>query len=207
MAAPVEKVIPAYPFVQYNDDPNIVAFFTAYNDFAQSYLDGFNSLSLPYWPASNIHGDFLDWIVSGIYGQSRPYVKISEGSVAKGAYNTIEYNVIPYARLKRFTPGKTQYLPDEYFKRILTWNFYKGDGFQFSVPWLKRRLARFIHGRAGEDPKLQNTFDISITSKNGFFDITVPDYGDGVGKFLITAVQQKLVNLPFIYTFNIKVNA
>jgi len=206
MAAPVNKIIPAYPFVQYNDDPNVVAFFTAYNSIAQTYLTAFNHLSLPYWPNSNINGYLLDWIAEGIYGQKRPYVKISEGSVAKGAYNTVEYNTIPYARLKRYQPGKTQYLPDEYFKRILTWNFYKGDGFQFSVPWLKRRLARFIHGKAGEDPILQNTFDISVASVGGVFNIKVPDYGDGIGTFLITAIGQGLVNLPFIYTFNVTVN-
>lgn len=206
MAAPVKNVIPAYPFIQYSDDPNVVAFFTAYNSLSQTYLDGFNSLSLPYWPAKNINGYLLDWIAAGIYGQKRPYVKIAEGSVAKGAYDTVEYNTIPYARLKKYTPGKTQYLPDEYFKRILTWNFYKGDGFQFSVPWLKRRLARFIHGAAGKDPILQNTFDISVTNKKGVFEIKVPDYGDGVGTFLKTAIQQRLVNLPFIYTFNITVH-
>jgi hypothetical protein len=206
MAAPANKIIPAYPFVQYNDDPDIVAFFTAYNQIAQGYLTAFNNLSLPYWPNENINGYLLDWIAQGIYGQKRPYVKIAEGSVAKGAYNTVEYNSIPYAKLKKYSPGKTQYLPDEYFKRILTWNFYKGDGFQFSVPWLKRRLARFIHGKAGEDPILQNTFDISVTSSGGVFDIKVPDYGDGIGSFLITAIGQGLVNLPFIYTFNVTVN-
>jgi hypothetical protein len=206
MAAPVSKIIPAYSFIQYSDDPNVVAFFTAYNTLAQSYLSAFNALSLPYWPNSNINGYLLDWIATGIYGEARPYVKIAEGSVAKGAYDTVEYNTIPYARLKKYSPGKTQYLPDEYFKRILTWNFYKGDGFQFSIPWLKRRLARFIHGKAGIDPILQNTFDISVTSSKGVFDIKVPDYGDGIGNFLITAIGQGLVNLPFIYTFNVTVN-
>ncbi|WP_237929987.1 hypothetical protein [Buttiauxella sp. S19-1] len=206
MAAPVSKVIPAYPFVQYSDDPNVVAFFTAYNQLAQTYLSGFNNLSLPYWPNANINGYIFDWIAAGIYGVKRPYVKITDASVAKGAYNTVEYNTIPYARLKVYQPGSTQYLPDEYFKRIMTWNFYKGDGFQFSTPWLKRRLARFIHGPAGIDPVLQNTFDISVTSSGGVFDIKVPDYGDGIGRFLITAIKQGLVNLPFIYTFNVTVN-
>ncbi len=206
MAVPVDKIIPAYPFVQFNDDKDVVAFFTAYNVIAQQYLNAFNELSLPYWPSASISGYLLDWIAEGIYGASRPYVRIADLSIAKGAYDSIEYNAIAYAKLNKYQPGKTQYLPDEYFKRILTWNFYKGDGYQFCVPWLKRRLARFIHGSAGKDPILQNTFDISVTSNAGKFDITVPDYGDGMGAFLKVAIDQQLVNLPFIYSYNVTVN-
>lgn len=206
MATPLNKTIPAYPFVQFNDDPNVVAFFTAYNQITQTYLNAFNKLSLPFWPNGNINGYLLDWIAEGIYGVRRPYVKISEGSVAKGEYDTVEYDAITYSRLKRHQHGKTQYLPDEYFKRVLTWDFYKGDGFQFSIPWLKRRLARFIHGKAGAAPLLENTFDISVTCAGGVFNIKIPDYGDGVGSFLCTAIGQRLVNLPFIYTFNVMVN-
>lgn len=206
MAASADKIIPAYPFVQYNDDPNVVAFFTAYNALAQEYLTAFNTLTLPYWPGEKINGYLLDWIAEGIYGAKRPYLRISEGSIAKGTYNSVEYNTVPYAKLKSYQPGQTQYLPDEYFKRILLWNFYKGDGFQFSVPWLKRRIARFIHGRAGADPLLQNTFDISVTSHAGVFSLTLPEYGDSIGAFLKTAIEQGLVNLPIIYSFNVTVN-
>lgn len=204
MATPTNKIIPAYPFVQYADDQDVVAFFTSYNATAQRYLDAFNNLDLPFWPASNINGYLLDWIAAGIYGQKRAYVEISEGSVTKGAYNTVEYNSITYAVLKKSQSGSALYLPDDYFKRILTWNFYKGDGFQFSIPWLKRRIARFLHGTAGLDPVLQNTFDVSITSSGGVFTITIPTYGD-ISRFLSAAISQDLVNLPFIYTFNVTV--
>lgn len=206
MVMPIDKIIPCYPFVQYNDDPNVVAFFSSYNKMAQEYLEAFNNLALPHWPSEVINSYLLDWIAEGIYGQKRPYLKISEGSVAKGTYNSVEYNTVPYARLKNYRPGQTQYLPDEYFKRILTWNFYKGDGFQFSIPWLKRRIARFIHGKAGVDPLLHNTFDISVKSHSGVFELIIPDYGDDIGNFLKIALEQGLVNVPFIYSFNITVN-
>ncbi|BEN98698.1 hypothetical protein SMQC11_19870 [Serratia marcescens] len=49
MQALIEKIIPAYPYTQYNADPNIVAFFTAYNTLAQGYLDYLNALNLPCW--------------------------------------------------------------------------------------------------------------------------------------------------------------
>ncbi|WP_199637472.1 hypothetical protein JEM67_11230 [Serratia sp. PAMC26656] len=207
MQALIEKIIPAYPYTQYNADPNIVAFFTAYNALAQGYLDYLNALNLPCWTSPSITGELLDWIALGIYGERRPLLQISEDAIARGAYNTIEYNAIPYAGLKNYVPGSVSYVPDDYFKRILTWNFYKGDGSHFCIDWLKRRLARFIHGANGIDPPLQSTFDISVTVNNGVFTITIPDYGDGVGYFLKDAISQSLIKLPFVYTYSVTVVA
>lgn len=205
MAALLETITPAYPYTQYNDDANILALFEAYNQLAQGYLDYLNALNLPCWTSPAITGDLLDWIALGIYGETRPLLQISEDAIARGAYNTIEYNGIPYAGLKNYVPGSATYVADDYFKRILTWNFYKGDGSQFCIDWLKRRLARFIHGANGIDPPLQDTFDISVTPDKGVFYVTIPDYGDGVGYFLKDAIGQSLVKLPFIYTYTVTV--
>lgn len=205
MAALAKKVIPAYPFVQYRDDPNIVAFFDAYNEMAQRYLDSLNNLGLPCWTSPALTGELLDWAVKGIYGEERPLLQVAEEAVARGAYNTIEYNRVTYAGLKNYAPGSASYVPDDYFKRILTWNFFKGDGMQFSTDWLKRRVARFIHGTNGIDPPIQSTFDVSITSLNGVFSVAIPEYGDGVGYFLREAINQSLVKLPFIYSYSVTV--
>ena len=203
----VDHIIPAYPYTQYNDDVNIAALFTSYNLLAQRYLDYLRDLNLPCWTSPAITGDLLDWIALGIYGEERPLLKISEAAVARGAYDSVEYNAIPYAVLRNYSPGSSSRTPDDYFKRILTWNFYKGDGTHFCIDWLKRRLARFIHGPAGTDPPLQNTFDISVTVDSGVFTITIPDYGDGIGYFLKDAIDQSLVKLPFIYTYSVTVVA
>lgn len=205
MPALIENIIPAYPYTQYNDDPNIAALFQAYNQLAQQGLDYLNALDLPCWTSSLVTGELLDWVALGLYGETRPMLQISEDAIARGAYNTIEYNAIPYAGLKSYVPGSASYVPDDYFKRILTWNFYKGDGSHFCIDWLKRRLARFIHGDNGTDPPLQHTFDISVTPDKGVFSVTIPDYGDGVGYFLRAAITQHLVKLPFIYTFTVRV--
>lgn len=205
MQALIDKVIPAYPYTQYNDDPNIVAFFSAYNELAQGYLDYLNALNLPCWTSPSITGGLLDWIALGIYGERRPLLQLSEDAIARGAYNTIDYNAIPYAGLKNYAPGSTAYVADDYFKRILTWNFYKDDGSHFCIDWLKRRLARFIHGVNGIDPPLQNTFDISVTVNNGEFSIVLPDYDDGISFFLKDAIEQSLVKLPFIYRYSVSV--
>jgi hypothetical protein len=203
MAAPVRKIIPAYPFVQYRDDPNVVAFFDAYNEMAQEYLDEINGLSLPYWPSPALSGKLLDWVVEGIYGETRPLLQVSQDAIAKGAYNTIDYNTIPYAGLKNFVPGATTYVADDYFKRILTWNFYKSDGVQFNIDWLKRRIARFLRGPNGIDPPVTETFDISVIPTKGVFAILLPNSNDPAGQFLKDAIEQRIVKLPFMYSFTV----
>jgi len=196
----VTDIIPAYPFVQYNDDINVTAFFDAYNNMAQTYLDSFNDIELPCWTSPTITGALLDWVALGVYGQIRPSVDRESAQSKTGPYNTVEYNTIPYAKIKNISTSQFG-MSDDIFKRLLTWNFYKGDGFQFSIPWIKRRVARFIHGVNGVDPNLQCTFDISVSVNNGVITLVIPDYGDGVADFLIACIQQGLVNLPFMYSF------
>lgn len=194
-------ILPAYPFVQYNDDPYVVAFFDAYNAMAQAYLDAFRELALPYWPSPRLTGYLLDWAAQGIYGQHRPAQQLVHWQKEDGPYNTVEYDQIPYAHLSNFVNGQYAFMNDDIFKRVLTWNFYKGDGFQFSVPWLKRRIARFIHGKDGHAPPLTDTFDVSVTVNKGLFTLVIPDYGDGVADELKGAIQQGFVKLPFMYRF------
>lgn len=203
MEAPVDKIIPSYLFMQYRDDPDVAAFFEAYNEMAQEYFDGLNSLYLPYWPSPALSGKLLDWVVEGIYGETRPLLQVSMGAVSKGVYNTIEYNTIPYAGVKNYVPGATTYIVDDYFKRILTWNFYKGDGVQFNIDWLKRRIARFLRGPNGIDPPVTDTFDISVIPTDGVFAIILPDSLSDVGQFLKEAIEQGIVRLPFIYSFTV----
>src|SRR5215472_11594549 len=39
----------------------------------------------------------------------------------------------------------------------------KGDGRYFNIPWLKRRVKRFLIGVNGSSPHIDNTDDISIS--------------------------------------------
>lgn len=197
----IKRIIPAYPYVQYNDDPNIVAFFDAYNEIAQQYLDDLNSLYLPCWTSEKITGPLLDWIAMGIYGQTRPAIQLVKEQSEKGEYNTVEYNSTPYTHLSNYVAGEYSPMNDDLFKRVLTWNFYKGDGQQFTINWLKRRIARFLHGPDGRDPGIQSTFDVYVSVDNGVFTLGITDYGDGVAQALVAAIQQRYVKLPFIYQF------
>jgi hypothetical protein len=44
----------------------------------------------------------------------------------------------------------------------MTWNFYKGDGYYFTIPWLKRRIIRFLTGIDGVDVVNDQRWSISV---------------------------------------------
>ena len=164
------NIIPAYAFNQYADDDNIVALFEAYNKVAQYYLDWFNSTNLPIY--TGLQGPLLDWVAQGLYGQSRPTLA-SAISFNLGPVNTFRPKQmytsgttnLPFlvnSFVKKY--AGTYYLTsDDLFKRILTWNYYKGDGFVFNPRWLKRRVMRFLIGVNGTDPGINQTYRISVT--------------------------------------------
>ena len=52
---------------------------------------------------------------------------------------------------------------DDIFQRIITWDWYKGDGRVFNIRWLKRRIMRFILGVNGTAPLINNTWQVSVT--------------------------------------------
>ena len=39
---------------------------------------------------------------------------------------------------------------DTEYKKLIEWHNYKADGYQFTVPWFKRRIARFIGGSTND---------------------------------------------------------
>ena len=157
---PLSNTIPAQPYVQYNDDPAIQAFFTAYNNLTQQYLNAFNSLNLPIYPL--LSGNLLDWVAAGLYGFTRP--TLVSGTLPRlGALDTQAFNTVPFNT--DYHTGKLVYTPvsDDIFKRIITWHFYKGDGTNFDIRWLKRRIARFLFAAPGcLNPNIDQTYQISI---------------------------------------------
>lgn len=52
---------------------------------------------------------------------------------------------------------------DDVFQRCLTWEFFKGDGTQFTIAWLKRRVERWLGGPNGVDPGVNQTYQVSVT--------------------------------------------
>lgn len=206
------KQIRAYAYQQYSDDPNITAWFAAYNNSvnyptpvegsptspsAQNYLDLMNNLSLPDY--SNKTGNLLNWVAENIYGEIRHSLPIGTyrpiGMVDTFGYDEETSNTYrsQYSDTTSFT------VSDGVFKSIVQWNIFKGDGFQFTVTWLKRRVHRFLNG----NPFSQNTFDTSVefTGATSVV-ITVPAVSS-YGTALQAAVESRTVLLPFQYDFSV----
>jgi hypothetical protein len=175
--------IPAYPYKQYADDDDIQAFFAAYNAATQTYVDWFNSVNLPFYPG--LTGDLLDWVATGLYGL--PRTNLAQSTF--GALGPLDTEALNTAALNSFTPPSVTYytLTDDIFKRILTWNFYKGDGKRFSMLWLKRRIMRFLLGANGLDPNpLSSSFVIG------------PENTQAIGVQVASHVLTVAINEPYI---------
>lgn len=153
-----ETIIPSYPYVQFADDVNISAWFTAYNTYAQQYLDWFNDTPLAIYTNDTISGPLLDWVANGVYGIYRVPIATNKTKTI-GAVNTYTPNELPFNQGKAISSGTVTTMTDDIFKRLITWDFYKGDGMQFTIPWIKRRVARFVYGIDG----FSNTNNISVT--------------------------------------------
>ena len=200
------NIIPSYLYIQYNDDDDLQAFVASYNQLAQGYLDWFNSINLPIYTGSLIVGSLLDWVAMGLYGLMRPTLQSGKSQVI-GPYNTFAYNALVIDGFK--IVGEIDYFltTDDIFKRIITWSFYKGDGTQFNVRWLKRRLARFLNGTAGTDQGTDETYGISVSFGAGnavTIDLTAVS-SNPVTPILQDALQSGAIPLPFQYTYTITI--
>jgi hypothetical protein len=198
------QVLPSYLYQQYKQDPyseDLQAFFTSYNETSQIYLNATNSLNLPIYTTQS--APLLDWAVYGIYGVRRPSLGSPTQFSPLNVYNTVPYNTIAYNEDTEIAPTNYYVVNDDIFKRIMTWNFYKGDGFQYTTTWLKRRVTRFIYGVDGTDiPNVDDIYNVSVTyGSSNAITITVPDLD--ISPIFESAVQSGVLNLPFQYTYTI----
>ncbi|WP_275156364.1 hypothetical protein [Citrobacter portucalensis] len=157
----LEDIIRSYLYTQYNDDDNIRAFVTAYNTMAKNIYDWMKNANLPIFVGGYNAGDQLRWIARGIYGV-KPPVLSSGRQLVLGAFNTFTFNTVPFNTRKVINQSEQVVVSDDLFKRIMTWNFYKGDGFYFTIPWLKRRIMRFLTGVNGVDVVNDQHWSISV---------------------------------------------
>ena len=151
VAAGVQRTIDSYLYVQWRTGSGsdaLQAFTNAYNQITQSYVDSFNSLSLPVYTEQQ--GAMLDWVALGVYGFLRPLLPIGR-EVAYGAVNSFAVNAPkqPVNGWNVVVPNTYYQTTDDIFKRIMTWHLYRGDGRQINVRWIKRRVMRFLIGENG----------------------------------------------------------
>jgi hypothetical protein len=207
------KIIPAVPYWQYSDDPNITAFFDATNTLAQQFIDWFNGLNLPVYAGNEqVTGDLLDWVLTGLYNYPRPVLP-SNQSQTVGPYNTFEFDSEPYNGYVPSVVSQSFVTTDDIYKRLATWNLYTGDGKNFTIPWLKRRIKRFLTGASGMDGTssalgpntyVDNTYEVSVTfTAPTQVTITVDTTNgyDMVWSVLKSAISSGAAQLPFQYEF------
>ena len=158
----VLQTIPSYLYTEYNDDDDLQAFVVSYNALTQQYLDWLNTINLPVYTSDTITGSLLDWVAQGLYGIARPALASGQNSDL-GPYNTFMLNEVPYNDREIIGPSNVVATSDDIFKRIITWNYWRGDGRVFDVRWLKRRIMRFLEGVNGSAPPIDNTWQISVS--------------------------------------------
>jgi hypothetical protein len=168
----VTTTIPSYLYQQYSDDQDLQAFVSSYNTMTQQYVSWFNSTLLPVYTDASITGGLLDWVALGLYGFTRPILP-SGLPTTRGAYDTWAYNTVAYNQFS-VLPASSYYVTnDDIFKRVLTWHLYKGDGKQFSIKWLKRRIIRFLTGTNGAGGVNDNTYQVSVSFSGSQVNITI----------------------------------
>jgi len=197
----VQNIIPSYLYEQYNDDENLQALVDAYNNMAQQYLTLFNTINLPVYTGPLITGALLDWVAEGIYGMTRPALA-SGLSNNGGPLDTYGLNDPP--ALDDIFLSTTQNVTatsDDIFKRIMTWNFYKGDGNVVNIRWMKRRIVRFLNGANGVDVDTSNTYGISVSFSGQTCNINLGTNPNA--QILKEAIDSQAVQFPFQITANV----
>lgn len=163
---PATTFLYAYAYQQYQDDDNVKAFFTAYTQIGQQYLDSINELQLPIYSGPNLTGALLDWVMVGLYDIVRPALPRTDIR-SIGPYGTAYYGQISYGMRRTITPSTFYETTDDIYKRIGTWALWKGDGKVFNIRWLKRRIMRFLTGVDGAAGEVGQTYRVSVTLAGG----------------------------------------
>jgi hypothetical protein len=156
------RTIRSFLYEEYADDDDLQALVSSYNALVQEFVTWFATVALPVYTGPQISGSLLDWVADGLYGMVRPSLSSGQNRDL-GPLNTYVYNLLPLNKRKIVGPQNVTVTTDDIFKRIMTWNYYKGDGTTFNVRWLKRRIMRFLTGPNGTAPNIDQTYVVSVT--------------------------------------------
>ncbi|MHB8388236.1 MAG: hypothetical protein ACYDBH_01485 [Acidobacteriaceae bacterium] len=166
----MQQIIPSYLYQEYSNDDTLQAFVSAQNGLTQGYLDWFNTVSLGVYTSPMITGGLLDWTAAGIYNITRPTLSTENVQIIAG-FNSTAFNTVALNASTQIVSGTAVIASDDVYKRVLTWNLYRGDGQVFTLGWLKNRVARFLNGANGSDcDVLDNQPDITVS--NGVFNVS-----------------------------------
>jgi hypothetical protein len=196
---PLQTIIPAYAYQQYADDINVVAFFNAYNQIAQSYLSWFNQTPLAVYTSPQVTGQLLDWIGNGIYGIPRPVFSTLSTIASFADINDFAINTLALNSSSFSETGTAIVANDDFYKRTITWFTYAGDGHLFSAMVLRKRIARFLYGVNGTDITLTQAQNVSLVVHTSpvKYTITIPSAANPASSYFQEAFNAATLPLPF----------
>lgn len=196
------KTIPSYLYTEYADDSDLQGFVDAYNSLSQEQITWFATVGLPIY--TGLSGQLLDWVAAGLYGLYRPVVPTSSSKLI-GPINTWTPNEIPINSVSKTNTGSFALASDDVFKRMMTWYLFKGDGFQFSTLWLKKRITRFLFGVNGVNYNIGQTYQASVQFGGGnevMIHIEGP-VANNMDVILAYCIKSGITPLPFQYSFDV----
>lgn len=160
---PLQTIIESYLYQEYADDLDLQAFVASQNALAQSYLDWFNATPLGLYTSPNLTGALLDFVAQGLYGIERPVFASSFTKYVAGL-NALPLNVVAIDGHEYLQSGTAEIASDDYFKRVLTWWLYIGNGRHFDLTLLRRKVARFLYAPNGSDITLSQAQTVHIAA-------------------------------------------
>jgi hypothetical protein len=205
---PLQNILPAYPYQQYADDVNICAFFTAYNTIASSYLAWQNQVPWSVYTNAGVNGPLLDWIGQGIYGIPRPVFSTLATFFRGAALDAVPLDTIAIDGSSISETGTAITATDDYYKRVLTWFTYIGDGQHFNAMVLRRKIARFLYGVNGTDITLSQVQTVSIavqTTPTLEYIITIPSAANPASLYFQDAYNSGVLMLPFMVAATVNI--
>jgi len=205
---PLQSVIASYLYKEYADDDTLQAFVNAYNGLAQTYLSFMTATSIGLYTDSAIRGTFLDFIGANLYGILRPSIGSFSQSVLGYYASALPFGGMPaFAMLDVTTSGTATAVTDDVYKRVLTWFTYLGDGKQMSIPWLKRRIARFLYGANGSDVTASELKYVGIAYSGTAHEYTITIPASSIASVFQALVQANpLWYFPFQMTFTVSIS-
>ena len=203
---PIANILPSYCYQQFSDDENVVAFFSAVNQLSQGYLSWMNQTPLALYTSPNISGQLLDWIGQGIYGITRPVISTLSTTYTPAALNAVPLDTIAIDGSSFSSSGSAFPANDDFYKRVITWQTYIGDGRVFNAMVLRKRIARFLYGANGTDITVSQAQAVSVASTGATtYTVIVPSAANPASTYFQELFNTGSLGFPFMQTATVEI--
>lgn len=206
-------VIPAYVYREYADDQDVQAFFANYNTAAQQFLTWFATIGLPIYTGLSTQGQtglitpLLDWVGVGLYGIPRPtlgnslvsddvYQRCMTWALYKGDGTLFNIRWLK-RRIMRFLEGTNGTDPGINQTYQISVRFGPPNIVYINIlGGIAEIIGGSLYDDFGFNTKAYNELDLNIQH---YVDTTL-------APILKEAIDARVVELPFQYTYVVSVN-